>query len=403
MTKTVTNLETNDPTSRQASTKHGIILVLAAIMPPMAIITLIPILPLLTEEFSTVQGSAFLVPIALTIPALCVALFSPVAGWISDKMGRKPVLISALVIYGVVGLIPYFLTNLFQIITARVVLGIAEAAIMTVATALIADYFKGKVRQRWISIQIACVSLSAIVLIAIGGLLGEFLGSRGPFVLYLVALPIALIAAFVLYEPVKSNKIINADALGVPWVRLMPLLFTTLFVGVIFYTMMVKLGAILALADEVSPAIIGGIGAAANIGMALGSMAFGRFKGASGPKLITIGLTLSAIGYCGSALSDTLMFTSIAIFIACFGFGMLLPTMLNWILSVLPKNVIGRGTGLWTGAFFLGQFTAPIIVTALQSQIGPLENVLMMYAGLSLIGVILALTKIKGAKELVTH
>lgn len=403
MINTVANLETNNQTNARASTKHGIILVLAAIMPPMAIITLIPILPLLTDEFSAVQGAAFLVPIALTIPALCVALFSPVAGWISDKLGRKPVLISALIIYGLVGLIPYFLTDLFQIIGARVVLGLAEAAIMTVATALIADYFKGKARQRWISIQIACVSLSAIVLIAVGGLLGEFLGSRGPFILYLVALPIAFVAACVLYEPLKGDKESNAGSVGVPWARLMPLLFTTLLVGVVFYTIIVKLGEVLALAEDVSPAIIGGIGAGANLGMALGSMAFGRFKGASGPQLITIGFTLSTIGYCGSALSNSLLFTSIAIFIACFGFGMLLPTMLNWILSVLPKNIIGRGTGLWTGAFFLGQFTAPIIVTALQSQVGQLENVLMIYAGLSFAGAIFAFSKIKGAKGLVVH
>ncbi|MBQ4828429.1 MFS transporter [Alteromonas sp. MMG017] len=398
-----THLADVNPTNNQASAKHGIILILAAIMPPMAIITLIPILPLLMKEFSDVQGSAFLVPIALTIPALCVALFSPLAGWISDKMGRKPVLISALLIYAIIGLVPYFLTNLTQIIIARVILGIAEAAIMTVATALIADYFKGKARQRWVSIQIACVSLSAIVLIAIGGLLGEFFGSRGPFLLYLLAIPIALCAAFILYEPIKSHEKVSLDTPKVPWSRVLPLLFITLFVGVVFYTIMVKLGAILALASEVSPAIIGGIGAAANIGMALGSMAFGKFKGASGPRLISIGLTLSAIGYIGAAFSTALIFTSIAIFVASFGFGMLLPTMLNWILSVLPRNVLGRGTGLWTGAFFLGQFTAPIIATALESKVGGLENVLIVYAGLSIIGVVMALTKIKGAKGLVNH
>ncbi|MEP4892270.1 MAG: MFS transporter [Aliiglaciecola sp.] len=399
MTNKLADIEANN----RATTKHGVILILAAIMPPMAIITLIPILPLLMKEFSDVQGFAFLVPVALTVPALCVALFSPLAGWVSDKMGRKPVLISALLIYALIGLFPYFLTNLTQIIAARIVLGIAEAAIMTVATALIADYFQGKERQRWVSIQIACVSLSAIALIAIGGLLGEFFGSRGPFLLYLVAIPIALCAAFILFEPIKSHKKVSLDAPKLPWLRVFPLLLVTLFVGIVFYTMMVKLGEILALASAVSPAVIGGIGAAANIGMALGSMAFGKFKGASGPRLISIGLTLSAIGYLGAALSETLMATSIAIFIACFGFGMLLPTMLNWILSVLPKNVIGRGTGLWTGAFFLGQFTAPIIVTALQSQIGGLETVLMTYAGLSVLGVVIAFTRMKGAPGLVSH
>jgi MFS family permease len=386
-----------------ARTKHGIILILAAVMPVMAIISLVPVLPLLLQEFASVKGYEFLVPIAMTIPALCVALFSPVAGWISDKAGRKSVLFYALLIYAIIGLLPYFLTDLIHIIASRVLLGIAEAAIMTVATALIADYFKGKVRERWVAIQIASVSLSAIVLIAIGGLLGEFLGSRGPFLLYLLALPIALFVRVILFEPRSIMPINDVSVPSLPWLRILPLLLTTLFVGVIFYTVIVKLGEILALTSPVTPAIIGGIGAGANIGVALGSLLFRRFKGASGPTLISIGLLLAAFGFCGAALSGTLALSSISVVVACLGFGLLLPTMLTWVLKELPENVRGRGTGLWTGCFFLGQFSAPILVAALQSQMGGLSNVLMMLAVLSLVGVIIAVLKKKGAESLISH
>ena len=84
--------------------------------------------------------------------------------------------------------------------------------------------------------------------------------------------------------------------------------------------------------------------------------------------------------------------------VACLGFGMLLPTMLTWVLKELPENVRGRGTGLWTGCFFLGQFAAPIVVTALQSQMGGLSNVLMLIAALSLIGVFIAVLKRRAQK-----
>lgn len=394
---------TSNQPNNIASTKHGIILILAAIMPPMAIASLVPVLPLLMKEFGSIEGAAFLVPMALTIPALCVALFSPLAGWVSDKAGRKPVLIGSLVIYGIIGLAPFFLTDLFQILTARIVLGIAEAGIMTVATALIADYYQGKVRQRWLSIQIASVSVSAIVLVALGGLLGEFLGSRGPFVLYIVALPIALFAAFILFEPKQKQEKKAAELPRLPWAKITPLILTTLFVGVIFYTMIVKLGAILGMTGEISPALIGGIGALGNIGVAAGSMLFGKFKGFSGPKLVIVGLLLSAVGYVGASFSSTLLLTSASVVIASVGFGMLLPTMLNWTLSALPKSDIGRGTGLWTGAFFLGQFTAPIIMIALSNQIGGLANVLLTYAVLSVVGILIAITKLKGASAIVNH
>ena len=389
-------------TGQAASTKHGVILLLAAVMPPMAIISLVPVLPLLMQEFGNVEGREFLVPMALTIPALCVALFSPVAGWLSDRVGRKNLLTFSLVIYAGIGVVPYFLTELTQIIATRIGLGLAEAVIMTIATALIGDYFRGKERERWVGLQFATVSLSAIVLIAVGGILGELLGSRGPFLLYLLAIPVALLVAFVLFEPDHSNERESASASKLPFGRILPLLSTTLFIGIIFYTVIVKLGEILGLSADVSPGQIGAIGTAANIGVAVGTFLFRRITTASAPMLVLIGLALAAIGYVGAGLSGSLAMTSVSVIIACIGFGILLPTMLTWVLQLLPSNVRGRGTGLWTGIFFFGQFFAPLLAALLESKLGGLENVLLLFAGLCAAGILLAGTRLRGATSLKT-
>lgn len=394
---------TTATTINTATTKHGVILMLASVMPAMAIISLVPVLPMLMKEFSSVKGYEFLVPIAMTVPALCVAVFSPVAGWLSDKVGRKPLLFMSLILYTIVGVLPFFLTDLFHIIFSRVVLGLAEAVIMTVATALIGDYFVGKERDRWVAIQIAAVSISGVALIAVGGILGQVFGTRGPFILYLLALPIGLLVAFVLFEPVHHKEEGNTKTDKLPVARIFPLLATTLFVGIIFYIIIVKLGQILGLAYDVTPAQIGAIGAVANLAVAFGSFIFGRMKGASGPKLLSIGLGFATFGYAGAAMSSSLLLTSVAIVIASIGSGMMLPTMLTWVLQVLPHKVRGRGTGLWTGIFFFGQFSAPLVVVALQKNMGGLAPVLLLFAGLCAIGVVLSATKIKGAEVLVTH
>jgi len=151
----------------------------------------------------------------------------------------------------------------------------------------------------------------------------------------------------------------------------------------------------------VSPGVIGGIGAAANIGVALGSIAFKKAKGLTGPALIAGGLILATLGYVGAAVSTSLVMTSVSVVIACLGFGLLLPTTLNWVLKVLPVNVRGKGTGLWTGAFFLGQFSAPILVTLLQVEFGGLYNVVMLFATLAFLAALLALVKTKHAQPLV--
>jgi MFS family permease len=76
--------------------------------------------------------------------------------------------------------------------------------------------------------------------------------------------------------------------------------------------------------------------------------------------------------------------------------------MLTWVLQLLPVNVRGRGTGLWTGLFFFGQFFAPILAAALQSKVGGLDILLLVYAGCCAIGVVLAATRLKGAANLLT-
>jgi MFS family permease len=376
----------------QATTRHGVILMLTAVMPTMAIIALVPVLPLLLREFAGVRGAAVLVPMALTIPALCVALFSPVAGWLSDKLGRKRLLIAALVGYAGFGLLPLLLDDLRMILAARVALGVTEAIIMTVATALVGDYFTGERREKWVSIQIATASVSAIVLIAAGGALGEALGSRGPFWLYLLALPVAVAAAIILFEPAKASVAAATPAAGKAQGIAM-LVAITFGIGMLFYTLIVQLGPVIEATGVTSPATIGLAGAAANLGVMAGSMLFGRLKGWSGETLLAIGLPLVALGYVGIALSTSFALTAACAVVISIGNGLMLPTMLAWVLRRLPPERRGRGTGVWTGSFFLAQFVAPIVAVALSGALGGLSGVFLFYAAAAAIGAMIALLR----------
>ena len=371
------------PALRTASTPQGVILMIASVLPAMAIVSLVPVMPLLLREFAEVRGSHYLVPIALTIPALCVAIFSPFMGWLSDRVGRKLVLVCALLVYAGLGLLPYFLSDLKQIIASRVGLGIAEAAIMTIATALIGDYFQGDARQRWIALQVGIVSLSAILLIAIGGALGEILGSRGPFLLYLLALPVAGGAALLLFEPGTQQQEVQSDVVF-PWGRVLSLMAITLAASILFYTIVVQLGPLLTAVGVASPAIIGVTGAGVNFGHVIGSFTFHRLKSWSGPALLAVGFGIATAGYLGIGLSENFPTRAVAAMIGSVGAGMLLPTLLSWILRELPAPVRGRGTGLWAGTFFLGQFIAPIVAVALSGQLGgKLINVILLYSVLA--------------------
>lgn len=362
---------------KEAGTAHGIILLLSAVMPIMAITSLIPVLPLLLREFAHIPGSNALVPIALTVPALCVALFSPLAGWLCDRVGRKRLLVGALVAYAVFGFLPWFLTDLAAIIASRVLLGVVEAVIMTVATALIGDYFEGERRQRWIAIQVAVSSIAATVLIALGGFLGDALGTRGPFLLYLTSLGIALAAAIVLHEPERPEQL-TAPRSGrrSAVVAVLPLALITFGIGFVFYTIFVQIGPILEETGSVTAGMVGLAGAIVNLGMVCGAAVFRKYAHKAGPVLLSAGLFLAAIGYAGVAVAGT--FTAITAFatLVCFGIGIMLPNMLTWTMRTLPVEIRGQGLGIWTGAFFLGQFISPLFVGALAPVVGGISLVI---------------------------
>lgn len=360
--------------------RHAIVLLAASVMPIMAIVSLIPVLPLLQREFAAVAGAEFLVPMALTIPALCVALLSPVAGWLADRFGRKRLLVLALIGYAVSGILPWFAASLPLIIAARLVLGMLEAVIMTVATVMIGDYFTGAEREKWIAMQVAIGGVAATVLIALGGVLGDALGSRGPFTLYLLAIPVAVVAALVLFEPDTRPSSGTAAAGAFPHRTVLPLAAVTVGVGIVFYTVNVKLGPILEISGRVSPGGIGVVGALCNVSIGLGSLLFHRLKRHTGMRLLALGLGIAAVGYGGVGASAG--FEAIAAFaiVACFGGGIALPNMLNWTMSVTPPESRGRGMGLWTGAFFLGQFLAPLVVATVVKFSGTLNQALTVYA-----------------------
>ncbi|WP_120077842.1 MFS transporter [Aurantiacibacter odishensis] len=388
--------------AREAGKPQGFILLATAVLPIMAIVSLIPVLPLLLGEFAGVPGSEFLVPMALTIPALCVALFSPVAGWLSDRIGRKQMMIWSLVLYAAFGILPWFLDDLFQIIAARFALGVVEAVIMTLATVLIGDYFAGERRERWIALQIAVGSVAAIVLIAIGGVLGELLGSRGPFLLYLLALPIALIAAIGLFEPARAAAEPALAKQAFPFRVILPLAAITFGVGIIFYTVTVQLGPILEASGPVSPAQIGLFGALCNVAVAIGSFAFHRSSKSAGPKLLSVGLAVASLGYAGVVLAPGLFAKAGFAALVCFGSGLMLPNMLAWAMRSLPAAMRGRGMGLWTGSFFLAQFLAPLVLAAFSGLAGSLSQALMIYAFAAGIGAVLAMFSARSKPRLAT-
>jgi MFS family permease len=372
---------------RRAGRPQGLLLMFMSCLPVLGAVLLAPVLPSMQDHFGDSAQAKALVPLSLTVPALMIALLAPFAGSIVDRFGRKRLLLVGLVVYAAFGTAPLWLDGLVAIVLSRVGVGVAEAAIMTCCTTLIADYFSGPQRDRWLGLQTVFASLSATLFFALGGALGAH-SWRTPFWLYASSLAFAVLAAALLWQPRSPVE----DAAGtartalpqLPVRALLAPCLVTLFGGIVFYAPIVELPFVLDQAGVTAVPAIGAVTALASAATAAGAFTFGRVAGKGTATLLPIAFALAGVGLVTVGLGGSVPVIVVGAVIASGGTGLLLPTLLVWALAGLSFEQRGRGTGLWTAALFLGEFVCPLLVLALAAALGGLGAALVLVGAAAL-------------------
>ena len=132
-------------------------------------------------------------------------VFAPVLGNLSDKYGRRPVLLFSLLGFGIDYLFLAFAPTIGWLFVGRLIAGVTGAS-MTTATAYIADISNNENRAQNFGMIGAAFGLGFIIGPVMGGVLGEY-GSRIPFLVAAgLALCNALYGYFVLPESLDANN-----------------------------------------------------------------------------------------------------------------------------------------------------------------------------------------------------
>jgi len=325
------------------------------------------------DHFAAVPGAKALVPLALTVPALALALLAPFAGVIVDRLGRRRLLIGATLLYAVFGTAPLWLESLGAIIASRALVGVAEAAIMTCCTTLIGDYYSGQQRVKYLALQTMCASASATVFFVLGGAVGAA-GWRVPFWVYAVSLVLAPLMASALPAPVAADAVAVVEPRrAFPWRQLGGICALTFFGAMVFYTVPVEMSYLLDDLGVESSGVIGLATAVASAATVGGAVTFARLKRAPGPLLPGV-LAVCAVGFGVMAVAGNPALLVVGAVINCVGTGMLLPALLTSAMSRLAFEDRGRGTGLWTAAFFGGEFVCPLVLLGVEAVVGSLSG-----------------------------
>ncbi|XDD51110.1 TCR/Tet family MFS transporter [Leptospira sp. WS92.C1] len=340
---------------------------------------IIPVLPKLIQELThgTLSEAAWYGGLLMFAYSLVQFVCAPFVGGLSDRFGRRPILLASLFGFTLDYLFLAFAPTIFWLFVGRVIAGIMGAS-FTTGYAYIADISPPEKRAQNFGILGAAFGLGFIIGPVIGGTLGQF-GPRAPF---LAAGALTLInwmfGFFILPESLSQENRRKFE-----WKKANP-------IGSLLqlkrYPMILGLVVAFFLINTAAHAVQGTWNYytmekfqwdEAMVGYSLGvvGLVYAITQGGlirvilpvlGQNRSIYLGLALSAIGYALFAVSTQSWMMYLSIIPYCFG-GIAMPPLQGIMSSQVPANEQGELQGALTSLISVTAIIGPIFMTWLFS------------------------------------
>lgn len=155
----------------------------------------LPVLALHARDFS-VPATALQIGLAIGIYGLAQAALQMPLGWLSDRIGRRPVVVMGLLVFALGSFIAGSADTVEGLLTGRLVQGLG--AVSAAVSAWLADATRTEVRTTAMAILGAGMGVAFILALALGPVVAGFIGVDGIFwmtgLAALLALPLVIMA-----------------------------------------------------------------------------------------------------------------------------------------------------------------------------------------------------------------
>jgi MFS family permease len=172
-----------------------------------------PAFPGVSEAFAVSSQQTALLISVFALPSI---FLTPLLGMLADRWGRKKILTPSLLLFGVAGGASALAPNFDLLLGLRLVQGIGAASLSMLNITLVADLFEGERRVSAMGYNTSMRSGGSMIFPLIGGALAG-MGWFYPFLLPLLAVPVALLVWFRLDNPEPNVHTNFAAYLGGAW------------------------------------------------------------------------------------------------------------------------------------------------------------------------------------------
>ncbi|WP_248924906.1 MFS transporter [Paenibacillus hamazuiensis] len=343
---------------------------------------LVPILPDMEQKMGI---SKFQSSLVITLFSVTAGLVIPVAGYLSDRFGRKAIIIPALIIYGSAGVLAGFgaIWNSYTIvIVARAIQGLGAAGTAPIAMALAGDLYSGGTESKALGLTEASNGTGKVVSPILGSLLALIVWYAAFFAFPIFCLISILATIFLLKEPKKDSKPPELGkylhTIGGILKKKGRWLITSFFAGSI--ALFVLFGVLFYLSQilEKPPFNIDGVQkglvlAIPLLGMVVTSYTTGALIKKNGTLmrwLMNIGLFMmtAALALCIWFNRQNLYLFIGLLTVSSIGTGLVLPCLNTMITGSVQKQQRGMITSIYSSLRFLGVAFGPPIFSFLMDK-----------------------------------
>jgi DHA1 family bicyclomycin/chloramphenicol resistance-like MFS transporter len=334
-----------------------------------------PSLLIIKNDFTI---SAEMVQLVLTYYMVAAGIGQLISGTLSDRFGRRPILLAGGLLFSLSSLLSIFSPSIFPLLFLRVIQGLGAAACMSMARVIVTDSYEKTEAAKKLSLLTAIMVIFPLISLILGGFIAETIGWIGTMYIFVLFGFILFISALFKISETKINRLETLDLKAIynSYLKVLQnsrfLIFTfigAINVGVFFSSFgfmpyeFARLG--------VSPLEFGFWLSFTGIGYFLGNMLNRQYAAVFGiEKLIIIGTLLSVTCYLSilfiylSGLSGPL-FISIPLLIFGLGSGF---TVANCIIGGVLST--GSHSGTATGIAGAMQLLSGGIIGAVIISLG---------------------------------
>jgi len=349
--------------------------------------------PVLPEMVAPLKTTSHEIGLMISVYTISTAIFTLIIGHFIDRVKRKSILVPCLVIYGLMGLISYFVSDLQLLLIMRFIQGIGVAGMMSLAMLIIGDVYKGHESVHAMSRVSMAIAIGTVSAPLIGGGLA-IMGWNYPFLFYALSLPFAFIVILFLPETsVKKESDSHKGILNVlPALKDLRILYTVFLSFAIFFLLF----SVIIYMPFMLKAVFGYTAKQAGMTLAFQGMAVilmaSRVKGLvakySMMKVITTGFALLGLAILSISFANSIVVVLLLMLVFGAGYGLAQTTIDARIIRISPSEARGGVLSIHNTMKYSGQSLSPIVlgIVLLHSNI----NTVFMISGV--LGLLIALT-----------